>query len=182
MDRASWSIYANFQQIYDQVYDQMEDAGLVVKFSIAKQMKKDGIEVLKEGSFGCMVTHELKIPEICIVMDEMGGNTNQKVDGNKGGQLMICGKDMVPQIKASTKDKHFTLLGLTALNVDPVMCILIIAGKRETKLYDCGMDIFAEKLGDVSNADFFENNSGPGKRFPGGPNCTFQGKNIPCLV
>lgn len=33
-------------------------------------------------------------------------NTSQKGDGNKGGQLMICGKDMVPQIKAGTKDKH----------------------------------------------------------------------------
>ena len=118
---------------------------------------------MEEDSFGYMVTHDLKISKTDIVMDEVGSNTSKEGDGNNGGQLMIYGKDMVPQINASTKDKHVILLGLTALNGDLVTCVLIIAGKRETKIYECAMDVLAEKTGDVSGADFFENNSRPGK-------------------
>ena len=33
----------------------------------------------------CKVTHYLTHPEMCIVMDEVGGNTSQKGDGNIGG-------------------------------------------------------------------------------------------------
>lgn len=58
--------------MYDHVYEQMEDAGLAVKFSSPKWMNKDGIDVLKEDSFGCRVMHALKIPETCIVVDEVG--------------------------------------------------------------------------------------------------------------
>ena len=182
LNRANWSTYANFAQMYEQIYDEMEEAGLAVKFASPKWMDKLGNEVLKENSFGCMVTHDLLFPEMCLVMDEVGGNTSQKGDGHKGGQLMICAKDMVPQQKASTNDKHFTLLGLTALTGDPVMCVLIIEGKKMNALQECGMDIFAEKIGEMSDEIFFENNQGQGKRFPGGPTCVFQGKDIPCLV
>ena len=182
LDRASWSTYANFRQMYEQVYDQMVEAGVAVKHDTPQWQNTNGDIVGEEDAVGCKVTHDLIHPEMCIVMDEVGGNTSQKGDGNNGGELHVCAKDMVPQQKASTKDKHFTLLGLTALNGDPVMCVVIFAGKRETKLYECGMDLFAEKVGDVSDDNFFENNSGHGKRFPGGPTCEFQGKTVPCFT
>ena len=63
---------------------------------------------------------------------------------------------MTPQQKASTKDKHFILLGLTALNGDPVTCSIIFCGKRMTKLYECEMDVFVEKVGLASDDYFFE--------------------------
>ena len=72
---------------------------------------------------------------------------------------------MVPQQKASTNDKHFTLIGLTSLNGDSVMCVLTIEGKNTNTLQECGMDIFAEKVGEMSDEDFFEKNQGPDKRF-----------------
>ena len=95
--------------MYDQVYEQMEDAGVAVKYDRARWMDKQGNDVLEENAFGYMVTHNLEYPEMCIVMDEVGGNTSQKGDGHKGGQLMVYGKDMILQQKASTNDKHFTL-------------------------------------------------------------------------
>ena len=55
-------------------------------------------------------------------------------------------------------------------------------GNRENKLYECGMDIFAEQIGEVGDEDFFEKNSGKGKLYPGGPTCTFQGKIVPTLT
>ena len=42
---------------------------------------------------------------MCIVIDEVGGNTSQKGDGHAGGKLLIHAKGMVPQQKASIKDE-----------------------------------------------------------------------------
>jgi hypothetical protein len=91
-------------------------------------------------------------------------------------------KEWFRQKKASTKDKHWTLLGLTSLNGDPVMCVLILAGVRKNLIYECGMDIFAEEIGEVTDDDYFAKNCGKGKKYPGGPTCVFQGKEVPCLV
>ena len=77
-------------------------------------------------------------------MDEVGGNTSQKGDGHIGGKLLVCARGMVPHIQVHTKDKRWTMLGLTTLNIDLVMCIVIFVGKREQAIMETGMDILAE--------------------------------------
>ena len=176
LDRATWSTYANFEQMYDQIYDMMVEAGVAVKKDYPEWMDAYGDIVYEDDALGCKVTHDLIRPEICIVMDEVGGNTSQKGDGNKGGEQFIVPKGMIPQLKANAQDKHFTLLGLTTLGGDPVMCVIIFAGTIENKLWETGIDIFANTEGEVGDDDFFENNSGPGKRFPRGPTCIFKAK------
>ena len=42
--------------------------------------------------------------------------------------------------------------------------------------------MFTDTVGDEGDADFYENNSGPGNIFPGGPLCTVRGKLVPCMV
>ena len=42
--------------------------------------------------------------------------------------------------------------------------------------------MFAEVSGNVEDQDFITKNSGPGKLFPGGPTCHFNGKTVPCFV
>ena len=37
----------------------------------------------------CKVTYVITYPEYFIFLDEVGGNTNQKGDGQLGGDLMI---------------------------------------------------------------------------------------------
>ena len=96
-------------------------------------------------------------------MDEVGRNISQKGDGNKGGQLSVCAQIMTTQQKTSTKDKHLTLLVLTALNGDPVVCVIVFPGKCETILYETGLDAFAKEKGSVSVDDYFKKNSGKGK-------------------
>ena len=64
---------------------------------------------------------------MCIVMDEVGGNTSQKENGHIWGELLVCGKGMILHKKINIKDKHFTLLGLTALNGNIVMRAIIFA-------------------------------------------------------
>ena len=88
---------------------------------------------------------------------------------------------MTLKIKTSTKDKHFTLIGPTALKGDPVMCVIIFSRKREIKLYETGMDVFTKKEGSVSDDNYLKN-SGKVKRYPGGPTCRFQGVEVPYLA
>lgn len=60
-------------------------------------MNDYGEEVPEEDATGCKVTHDLTYPEMCIVMDEVGDNISQRGDGNKGGEMYVFAKGMVPQ-------------------------------------------------------------------------------------
>ena len=181
LDRSMWSTYANFKQMYDQVGDELVDAGVARKLETAVWMDKSGVECAEKDVYGCKVTIDITDPDWVLVMDEVGGNTNQKGDGNVGGELQLCERGKVPKRKINTKDKHYTLLGLTSIAGKPVMCIVIFAGETPNTLTETGLDLDAETYGCPTDADFFEQNSGPGKRFPGGPTCHFNGVDVPCL-
>jgi hypothetical protein len=42
--------------------------------------------------------------------------------------------------------------------------------------------VFAQKVGNETDPDFVQNNTGPGKLHPLGPTCEFKGKQVPCVV
>ena len=93
----------------------------------------------------------------------------------------IVEKGTVPQKKSSTKEKHFTLMGLTALSGEPVMCVVIFAGESRNLEMEMGVDMFVDAVGEVSDKMFYKNNMGKGKLFPGGPTCVFRGVEVPCF-
>ena len=74
------------------------------------------------------------------------------------------------------------MLRFTALNGEPVICLIIIAGVQEKWAVECGIDVDVQPVGDPSDPDFFQNNMGKGKMFPLGPECTFNGKKVPTMV
>mmetsp|Transcript_13738 Transcript_13738/g.25865 ORF Transcript_13738/g.25865 Transcript_13738/m.25865 type:complete len:93 (-) Transcript_13738:1139-1417(-) len=78
--------------------------------------------------------------------------------------------------------KKNTVIGLTALTGEPVMCIIIIQGKERKVEIELGVDYSAHWEGSPDDIDFIAKNIGPGRRFPGGPTCRFCGKDIPCLL
>ena len=80
------------------------------------------------------------------MMDEVSRNTSQKGDGYIGSKVLVYAQGMVPHIKVNTKDKRWTILRLTALKGDPVMGIVIFAGKREQAIMETGTDIFTDQL------------------------------------
>jgi hypothetical protein len=57
-----------------------------------------------------------------LFVDEVSSNTSQAKDGNVGVEKFPCISGGRPQILASTKDAHFTVLGFTAANGNPVLC------------------------------------------------------------
>ena len=85
LDRSMWSTYANFVQMLDQVGEELVDAGVARKLETAVWMDKCGVECAEKDAYGCKVTIDITEPDWVLVMDEVGGNTNQKGDGNVGG-------------------------------------------------------------------------------------------------
>ena len=182
LDRASWSTYANFLDMYVHVISEMVNAGLAIELDSPVWMDRSGNTVDETKAFGCKVTHDILYPDMCLVGDEVGGNISMKGDGHAGGKLYLCEKGQIPQQKTSSKDKHFTLMGLTNLKGEPVMCILVIAGKKPKAMVEMGIDSFQDMIGLETDEDFFEKNSGEGKLFPGGPTCLVKGIRVPCFI
>ena len=79
---------------------------------------------------------------------------HKKGDGAVGGENFVCDRGTSPKEKSSSKSKHWTLIGLTSLSGDPVMCICIFSGLNKLPLVETGMDIFAETVGDVLKPNF----------------------------
>ena len=93
-----------------------------------------------------------------IVFDELGGNIIQKGDGHVGGQLLMCEKGETPQIKFSTRNKHYTMLGLTSLTRHAVKCIIIFSDNKPNALWETGLDLEAETFDSPEDGGYFVTN------------------------
>ena len=185
LDRAAALTYSNMNKMCDDVYEAMVECGVALKRTDGPMYMTNNGEVAKtwDTKFGLLYTHTIMNPEMCLVVDEAGSDLSQKGDGQVGGAMLACEKGTCPQNKVQHTDKHFTLLGFTALNGEPVLCLVILAGVRETLNVESGIDPFVTKtFGEATDTDYFDKNFGPGKLFPGGPTCRFQNKDIPCMV
>ena len=89
-----------------------------------------------------------------LVVDEVGSNLSQKGDGHMKGTKVMCEKHCISQEQVQHKEKHFTLLGFTALSGEPILCLTIIAGVREELSVETGIDQIVITTGDVTNNDF----------------------------
>ena len=141
-------------------------------------MNHDGKEGEESDALGCMVSHRLCYPELCFVGDKVGGNISMKGDGNADGKKLCTKQGTTPYEKASSTDKRCTMIGITALDESPVMYLLIIQGKEANVLIEINIDVTINPEGKPDDLDFFFNNSGESKYFPGGSVCTKGNPNI----
>jgi hypothetical protein len=177
--RADWYNYLNMQEMYQEIYKSLCSAGIACEHPEAQWRDKNGEVVeTEEQAFGCKSQYELIHLGHLIFVDEVGNNTSQAKDGQVGGQTYLCSKDGQPQQQASTKDAHFTVLGFTAANGDPLLCAIIFAAKTLKGEWITGFDPLAEWIGDEQD---IEANSDDGKAYPYGPVCVLQGKEVPCF-
>ena len=87
-----------------------------------------------------------------------------------------------------TKAGHFTSIGVTALDGQPVMCVVIVKGKRRELSVESGVQ--CELLDDVDKSHFeirsdfvfFEDNFGDSQLSHGGATCMFKGKHVPASI
>ena len=182
LNRQNWTTYANFSNMYNHAIDAMVDAGLAVKLREPVWMDRNGNVCSEEDAFGCKVHHKLLRPDMCVCGDEVGNNISMKGDGHAGGELLLTAKKSVGQRKCSTRNRKFTLIGLTAFSGEPVMCVIIVEGKLANGAIEAGIDITVTPKGSMDDPNFIFNNSGNGCYYPGGPECIYRGKKVPALV
>ena len=189
LDRSSWTTIMNFSDMYEHVEQVMIDSKIATRLPQPQWMDKNGVIVPdEESAVGCKVEVTLNRPDLALVMDEVGCNLSQEADKRVAGERFLTGRDDEAYKSISTKNKHFTVLGVTALNGHPVLCVVIIAGKKgeipsasgiDWKAVDINED-YAIKEGE--EVKFFRDNRGEGGMFPEGPVCQFKGKTIPSFV
>ena len=177
-NRSEWCKYNNFKIMYDLVYESMEIAGVAEKLPQPEWQNGLGEKVGEENAVGEMVEYKVTYPEYILFADEVGNNTCQKDDGHVGGQKFLVKRGSQPRQGSSTSDVHWTTMGFTSGSGKPVMCAIIIAAETLSVEDRLGIDIFAECDEDILS----DANYGPGKYFPGGPRCTFNGTDIPCYI
>jgi hypothetical protein len=198
-DRSEWSKYNYISQMYDVIYRNMVNARIAVDIQEPVWMDPDGNAVVNDDNhlnfeidhnqpsraLGHPCDTKLIHPEYFLFFDETGCNTNQKKDGHYGGQKFACGRGMTPKQICATRDRHFTVLGLTAATGDPVLCVVIFASDKSNGVvanWAEGIDIMVDPVKDEKGEIILsELNFGEGKYFPSGPTCLFRGKRIPYL-
>ena len=62
-------------------------------------------------------------------------------DGHVGGRLYLTAKGKTTSRKASKANRRFTLIGLTSLNGQLVMCIVILQSVKVNRAVEVGLDI-----------------------------------------
>ena len=83
--------------MYDQIGDKLVDSGLAKEREVTAWMDIGGNIVQEKSVFGCKVTHNIDTPDLVLIMDEVGGNKNQKEDSNVGCELQMCKRGKKPQ-------------------------------------------------------------------------------------
>ena len=145
-------------------------------------MDKDGNEVAtQQEALGMKVTIDIKRPDLGIVFDEVGCNLSQQNDHHVGGAKYVTTPGDHAYQSSCNKDSHFTCLGLTTLEGEPLLCVVIMSGKKRDLTVETGLDWkhLSNPEGNIDNEEdfvFFKNNYGDANLFPTGPTCTFKGK------
>jgi hypothetical protein len=143
--RAMWCNYLNMHKMYEEIYKNLCTNGLAVAYPEPLWRNEKG-EVVEEEekAFRMKSKYELIHPDWLLFVDEVGSNTSQSKDERVGGQTYLCSIDGRPQLHASTKDAHFTVLGFTAANGEPVVSAIIFAAKSMHDDWRTGFDPFAK--------------------------------------
>jgi hypothetical protein len=171
--------------MYDKITDQLVDAGLTIINDPPVHYSKDGRMVrcdASEEAYSNKYTIKINFPEYCLIADELGGNISQKGNRHWGGAKYLYAKGSVLRKTTSNQDKHFTLLGFTALMGEPAIYCIIFARTIQNPHIEASIDFTKNLIGDVDNSRFFETNFNKGKLFPAGSECAFRGKKVPYFV
>ena len=131
LDRSSWTTYMNFDDMYRHVEEVMIKSKIARRLETSVWMDEaNNVLESEDNSIGCKVEVDLFRPEMALVLDKVGCNTSQECNNAVGGELFLSGKNLHPYRTVSTRHNHFTVLGVTALSGEPVLCVVIISEKK----------------------------------------------------
>ncbi len=125
-------------------------------------------------TFGHPVTIKYIRPENVFFLDETDNNTQEKDNGNRGGQRKLVPKGEIPKEIVGVRDSHFTITPITDAIGKLRFVMVVFAANEVSPEWSLGIYISAE----WDSED--ELNLGPGKRHPG-LTLVSDGKDIPVL-
>ena len=135
-----WCTHHNFSIMYRGVYEEMVKGGIATKQPDEIFLNSDGDPTDEKSASGLPTKYTMQHPEKLIFVDEVGSNTSTTKDGNLGGEKFQCEADARPQMKAATKDSHFTVLGFTTATGAPLMRSIIVSAKELDEKWVFGFD------------------------------------------
>ncbi|KAI2501029.1 hypothetical protein MHU86_13441 [Fragilaria crotonensis] len=177
LKRADWCTHHNFSIMYREVYEEMVKGGIATKQTDEIFLNRDGEPTNENAASGLPTSYMMQHPDKIIFVDEVGSNTSTTKDGNVGGENYLCEAGARPQVRAATRDSHFTLLGFTAATGVPLMYAIIFSAKELDEKWVLGFDASAPWIGE--DTDRIGNSGGLGKPFPMGPVCNSNGIEVP---
>ncbi len=102
-----------------------------------------------------------------------------KKDGNVAGIKLIMKRGTIPQQMASSKDPWCTLLPFTSVTGKPICCVIIYLSEMTEPEYEGKWELTLEwkqvRTKDSKGIIDIKALSDPGKIFPGGPSCIYNG-------
>ena len=189
IDRSNFTTYLNFFDMYQHIERVLLLSKIARKFEEPVWMNQNG-EIVENDTdaYGYKVTIDIHRPDLGIVLDECGCNLSQEGDGHIGGEKFLTGLEDKAYSSTSTKHNHFTVIRVTQLDGNPLMCVVIVSGKKHDVLVELGVDV--SQLVDLdidysggnildTNIELLRNHSGEGRLFSGLPTCHYKGKDVP---
>ena len=183
MHKKNYTTFVNFNQMYLNCEEAMISSGVAARRDVPVWVNEKGEIVDEKDSTGYKSSAILTYPEYCFAFDETGNNTSMEKDGNIGNTKVMGPTYAKTRACSSLKDKHFTVLGVTAFTGEPVLCVVIIEGETRNLLVETGVVLDAqEESDDVVDMDLLSTIQMNNEKFPGGPTCEYKGKKLPCMV
>ena len=195
VDRSNFTTYLNFIDMYHHIKKILLKSLIASKLDPPVWMNESG-EVVEDEmkAMGYKVDIKIDRPDLGLMMDECGCNLSQEGDKNIGGELFLTGVNDKAYTSKSIKHSHFTIIGVTQLDGNPIMCVVIVTGKSRDPLIELGVDLSQlvdldinitsndNGIVDESVLELLKEHCGPGKLFPGLPSCHYKGIEIPGYV
>jgi hypothetical protein len=117
----TWCTLETFTDMYAKVYKAFVKAGIAEKLEQDIMYDKEGnITTDVSQIYGRPTKYKMNHPEYLLFVDETGCKTNQKTDGNNGGELFVLPCHGVGESGrvGTTTDIHFTVLCFTSATGD----------------------------------------------------------------
>ena len=188
INRSNFTDYLNFY-MYKHIKKVLLECSIAKQLPVPVWMDENGRTVDDEmDAFGYKVTIDIHCPDMGIVLDECGCNISREGDGNDGGESFLAGKKDKAYKSTTSKHCHFTVIGVTQLDGNPLMCVVIVSGKNHDILVELGVDLAELSKHNIGNKtkaslddniDLLREHCRDGKLFPGLPSCDYKGIKVP---
>ena len=118
IQRNKWTVFRNFLNMFLDIEKMLIQSRLAKRLPQPVYMDKNGKEVENvSDSFGCKVKCKFNLPQMCLVMDKVGGDLNMTNDGCFGGKKFLTRKGDTAKINLTKKARGLHFLEYPTLQV-----------------------------------------------------------------